>query len=383
VKHLLVVSNGYGEDLEATQVIRALPPGRVEVTAYPLVGPGHAYPSGVALLEPRRDFPSAGFGVRAGWANVWADIRRGWLRFWRAQRRTLRSRRGGVDLVVAAGDVYCLWMAAHAGGPTVYLALPKSEHATPHSPVEIWLIRRLACHVFTRDEVTADALRRRGAPAEYVGFTLMDTLAVAGETFGLRPEQPVLTLLPGSKPPAFENLVLLLRAATAVRATPAPAVLLAWAPSLPREPLRRAVERAGGMWSDPDHFRFDSLQVTVTTGQFADALARATVVLGMAGAAHEQAAGLGKPIVAFPGTGPQFTTRFLAEQQRLLGDALVATPSPEEAAAAASVLLANPAERERRGRVGRERQGGPGGAAAIARHLLERLNAPTAPATQR
>jgi uncharacterized protein (TIGR03492 family) len=95
----------------------------------------------------------------------------------------------------------------------------------------------------------------------------------------------------------------------------------------------------------------------------------------MAGAAHEQAAGLGRPIVAFPGAGPQFTAAFLAEQQRLLGDALVATRSPEEAASAVLRLLGDPADRERRGRVGRARQGGPGGAAAIARDLLARLSA--------
>ena len=95
----------------------------------------------------------------------------------------------------------------------------------------------------------------------------------------------------------------------------------------------------------------------------------------MAGAAHEQAAGLGKPVVAFPGTGPQFTHRFLQEQQRLLGDALVSALTWQEAAQAVTALLRDPRDRERRGRMGRERQGGPGASAAIARALLERLSA--------
>ncbi len=376
MKRLLVVSNGYGEDLEVAQVIRALPPGALEVSAYPLVGLGRAYPPGVTLLDPRREFPSGGFGPRAGWAALWADLRSGWLGFWAAQRRTLRAQRGRVDLVVAAGDVYCLLMAAAAGGPTVYLALPKSEYIGPHSPLELWLIRRTASQVFTRDEVTAAALRRRGVPAQYVGFTLMDTLAPSGEAFGLPPERPVLTLLPGSKPAAFPNLVLLLRAAAAAASrSPSAAVLVAWAPGLSRERLRATVDAAGGRWIDPHRFQFGGTEVAVTADHFADALARATVVLGMAGAAHEQAAGLGKPVVAFPGTGPQFTARFLEEQQRLLGDALVMTAGPDEAAQAVASLLGDPAERERRGRIGRERQGGPGGAAAIARYLLERLSA--------
>jgi uncharacterized protein (TIGR03492 family) len=374
---LLIVSNGYGEDVEAAQVVRALPEGRLAIAAYPLVGLGHAYPSGVQLLDPRREFPSGGFGLRAGWASVWADLRHGWLAFWRAQRATLRTQRGRAGLVLAAGDVYCLSMAAASGGPTVYLALPKSEYVASHSPVELALIRRFATRVFARDEITAAALRARGIDAEHVGFTLMDTLALSGDTFGLPDGRPVLTILPGSKPPAFDNLPLLLGAAerVAARVSPPPAVLVAWAPNLAPERLRRTVESLGGEWRDPRHFRAGRLEVTITSDHFADALARATVVLGMAGAAHEQAAGLGRPIVAFPGAGPQFTPAFLKEQQRLLGDALVAAGSADEAAGAVARLLADPDERERRGRTGRERQGGPGGALAIARYLLDRLAA--------
>jgi uncharacterized protein (TIGR03492 family) len=377
VKRLLVVSNGYGEDIEVAQVIRALPPGRVEVLAYPLVGLGHAYPPGTVLLEPRREFPSGGFGVRFGPAALWADVRHGWLGFWTAQRRTLRSQRGGAALTVAAGDVYCLWMAAAAGSPVVYLALPRSEYVGPHTAMELWVIRRAASLVFTRDEMTAAALRRHGVRAEYRGFTLMDTLHPTGETFGIDLARPVLTLLPGSKPAAFDNLILLLRAAAgaASGAAERPAVLVAWAPNLPRDRLRAAVEAAGGRWADADRFDYRGFEVCVTDDHFSDALTRATVVLGMAGAAHEQAAGLGKPVVTFPGHGPQVTARFLREQQRLLGEALVLAATPEEGAAAASSLLREPAERERRGRVGRERQGGPGGSSAIAQYLVERLSA--------
>lgn len=375
MKRVLVVSNGYGEDLEAAQVVARLPPDRVEVRAYPLVGLGRAYPWHVVLLDPRREFPSAGFGARAGWRSLWADLRSGWLGFWRAQRRALRSQRGQVDLVLAAGDVYCLLMAAAAGAPVVYLALPKSEYIGPHSALELWAIRRTADRVFTRDEVTARALRRHGIHAEYRGFVLMDTLAPTGETFGLPPDRPVVTVLPGSRPSAFQNLFLLLRAAERARAKAPvpPALLVAWPPGLPVARLRDLVEQAGGHWTDGQGFRLGTLEARLTTDRFADALARAWVVLGMAGAAHEQAAGLGKPVVAFPGAGSQFTAKFLREQARLLGDALVPAGSPDEAGEAVARLLADSGERERRGRVGRERQGGPGGAEAIARYLRERL----------
>jgi uncharacterized protein (TIGR03492 family) len=376
VKRLLVVSNGHGEDLEAAQILGALPSDGVALSAFPLVGLGSAYPPRATLLDPRRDFPSAGFGLRAGWKALCADLASGWLGFWRRQRHTLRAQRGRVDLVIAAGDVYCLAMAGVTGGPTVFIELPRSEHIAPHTPLEMWIIRCFACQVFTRDDVTADALRRGGLPAACLGFTLMDTLALSGEEFGLTDDRPVITLLAGSKPPAFENLILLLRAsAAAAEQVPGLAVLVAWAPGLSPARLRETVAAAGGIWLDDSHFRFESVDAVVTRDHFADALQRATVVLGMAGAAHEQAAGLGRPVVAFPGAGPQFTHRFLQEQRRLLGDALVAASTWQEAAQAVVALLRDPIERQRRGRIGRERQGEPGASAAIARAVLDRLNA--------
>jgi uncharacterized protein (TIGR03492 family) len=372
---ILFVSNGYAEDVGAAAVIRALPAHDLRVSAYPLVGLGGHFPPEVELLNPRRDFPSRGFGPRAGWESFREDLARGFVGFWRAQYRTLRAQRGQADLVVVVGDVYCLWMASTVGAPTVFLVGPKSEYIAPHSRLELWSIRRLARDVFARDELTAVAMRGRGIPATYVGFWPMDALVFAGETFGIPPDRPVITLLPGSKPPAFDNLVLLLdavNAAAASRGTP-PAVIVAWVPELSPARLRDMVTAAGGAWSDPRHFRFGALEVAVTTDRYPDALQRATIVMGMAGGANEHAAGLGKPIVAFPGTGPQFTPRFLEEQQRLLGDALVATPTWQEGARALARLLGDPDERDRRGRAGIERLGGTGAAAAIARRLLERL----------
>ena len=356
---LLVVTNGHGEDVPASQVVRGLARHGVAISVYPLVGLGRQYPPGITLLDPRRDLPSQGFGLRRGWVSLREDLSQGLLGFWRAQRRTLRAQRGRVDLVVSVGDVYCLAMARLAGAPTVLVAGPKSEHIAPHSALEIWLIRRMAAQVFARDEATAGALRRRGVRAEFVGNWMIDSLEFSGETFGIPGDRPVITVLPGSKSPAIDNLLPLLRAATgaAARARPVPAVLLSWAPQLPRPALRGAVDALGGAWLDPHRFRFDAIEVRVITDHYADALRRATVVVGM----------------AFPGAGAQFTPRFLAEQQRLLGDALIAAQTWEEAARALARLLADPDERRRRGEAGRERQGQGGGADAIAGYLLGRL----------
>ncbi len=240
------------------------------------------------------------------------------------------------------------------------------------------MIRRLACDVLTRDAFTASALQRQGIPAAYLGFWMMDAMTFSEETFGLTEDRPVVTVLAGSKPPAFANLVPLLRATNSAASflpPPPPAVLVAWSPELSARRLRQTVTAAGGVWADDCRFRFDGVDVTVATHHYPDALRRATVVIGMSGGANEQAAGIGKPVVAFPGMGPQFTPRFLEEQQRLLGDALVATSHWQDAARALARLLADCDERDRRGRAGVKRLGGGGATAAIAQRLVARLTA--------
>ena len=52
---------------------------------------------------------------------------------------------------------------------------------------------------------------------------------------------------------------------------------------------------------------------------FVDVVESSDLILGLSGAGNEQAAGLGKPVISFIGTGPQTTYRRMAEQERLLG----------------------------------------------------------------
>jgi len=69
---VLIVSNGYGEDAVGHALAHEFLARRDAVTAYPLVGLGHAYRE-VPLLDPRRSLPSGGFGLRGSFAQVVAD----------------------------------------------------------------------------------------------------------------------------------------------------------------------------------------------------------------------------------------------------------------------------------------------------------------------
>jgi uncharacterized protein (TIGR03492 family) len=106
--------------------------------------------------------------------------------------------------------------------------------------------------------------------------------------------------------------------------------------------------------------------MTVVKGRFADILAACDGVVGLAGTANEQAAGLGKPVVTFPGRGPQFTAEFARMQKRLLGEAVALTE--REPALVATELYSVLTDDKRRAavvRAGRERMGEPGGAERI------------------
>jgi hypothetical protein len=360
VTRILFVSNGVGEDLIAARIAAELPPDTT-VVAYPLVGLG-AYPAGTRLLEPRRELPGGGFSLRAGLRGLGADLTGGLVGLWLAQRRTLAAQRGRFALAVAVGDTYCLWMAARAAARTVLVATAESVHIAPPGALPRRLMRR-ASRIFARDPQTAAHLTARGLPAAAPGNVMMDLVTVRGESFGLEPDVPVVTLLPGSRREAAANASQLAAAAALVAgAVPEARFLLAVAPTVRTEAIRT---RLNGRPS-----------IALTTA-FGDAVARATVVMGMAGTAHEQAAGLGRPVVAFPGGGPQFGPQFLAMQARLLGDALVPCRDAAEAASAVARLLRDPQERARRGAVGRARMGPPGAAARIAAELV-RLARPDA-----
>jgi uncharacterized protein (TIGR03492 family) len=369
---VLIVSNGHGEDSVGMALADELQP-RARITVFPLVGSGAPY-HGVPLLEPRRPMPSGGFALRGAWRRLWADLRAGTVAHWLAQRATLRAQRGRHDLVVAIGDVYCLQMAALVRAPIVFIATAKSEYNEPHRWLERRLIRRHARIVFTRDLVTADVLRRAGLPAEYVGNPLMDTIGITGPGRAPDSTRPTVTILPGSRTDAYENLRPLLRLCEGVASHVGVAFVCALAPGLDVARVRGVANALGWKTTDDD-LRHDRVAVHLTRA-FAEAVQAADVVVGLAGTANEQAAGLGKPVVTFIGPGSQVTRPFVALQKRLLGDALVAARDWQEAVGEVVRLLQDPSERARRGTAGRERMGQPGAVRKIALVILQWLGRP-------
>lgn len=107
---------------------------------------------------------------------------------------------------------------------------------------------------------------------------------------------------------------------------------------------------------------------------FAALLQAASVVLGTSGTGNEQAVGLGKPVIGFPTTGPQYLEGFAKAQKRLLGVGLtLESANPELLARAVKIAHQNQDFRAQVKQAGLERMGLPGGAKRIALEVLEAL----------
>ncbi len=381
---VLFTSNCFGEDRSAALIARELDSllkerGRsYRVMGASLISEGKDYTfRGIELVSSSYVPPSGGFpthSIRGFLADLFSGSMGSVFRF----VSNLRKYRDTVSLSVVVGDVALLFLTRRAlpQVPTVFLSLPKSNYIQPHYGIEEWYILRHTEAFLTRDAYTASCLQQKGIPALFLGNPIMDDLKPTS-VLSLSQKRPVLALLPGSREEAYENFLMMLPVVESVYHTTPCDVVAALPATLTDEKIASMAAVKG--WKYQREIPFPLLQkgecgVVLTRGIFAEVIHRATVVLGLAGTANEQAAGLGKPVVAFPGSGPQTTARRFREQHRLLGDALAFCPDyPQGVVKEVLCLFADENERLRRGAVGREHMGEPGGAKAIAEYLFERF----------
>lgn len=378
---VLLLTNGHGEDelgaLLAREVMRAAP--AVRVWAFPLVGEGGAYRRAeLPVIGVQKVMPSGGFILKAA-RNFAADVRAGLLGLVRRQWAYLRGERGRFHWTIALGDVYPLVLAAFAvRRPLVFVPTAKSEYIAGHYGWEIRLMRRCARKVYPRDEKTAAALRSAGVNAEFVGNLMMDAVGDEPLPCDLPAGRKVVAFLPGSRADAYVNLVDLLQVAAELPSHVA--LLLSLAPSLDVAEVARVAAAQGWQVSELRNgegarcgLRLASgeREIAAVQGRFGGILRRADVVVGLAGTGNEQAAGLGRPVVAFPGRGMQFTRRFAEAQKRLLGEAVsLVAREPKVVAQEVARLLEDPELYRRKAREGMRRMGPPGAGRRMAQDIL-------------
>lgn len=424
---LLCLSNGHGEDMIAVRILQELlqsHPTQLNISALPLVGEGRAYKElGIPLISAVQNMPSGGFIYMDGQQLV-RDLRGGLLQLTLSQIRAIRSWAPQADFgeggaILAVGDIVPLLFAWLSGANYAFVGTAKSEYylrneaakllqrsllsrwegwsGSVYHPWERWLMSHPRCKaVFPRDSLTTKTLQKWSIPAFDLGNPMMDQLnpvklpqidVERREQTRRRSPSPAvtITLLPGSRPPeAYANWQQILVAVAALSETfPSSLLFLgAIAPGLNLEPLRQILLQAGfkeqehpSPISDPDALTFARENDFLILSQHAyqDCLQLADMAIAMAGTATEQFVGLGKPVITFPGIGPQFTPIFAEAQSRLLGPSLILVDHPLQVAGAVQSLLDDPDRLQQIANNGIQRMGKPGAARRIAACLSEKL----------
>lgn len=396
---LLSISNGKAEDAMAVCVLQELQQRtpNLEIATLSLVGRGMAYEkAGYNVLGPRQDSPSDGF-IMQSFKNFVTDIRAGFLQM--TLKQFLAMREAKPDVVFVCGDVYALGVAlafTRAAKPLIFQYQPLvSVYYQDGMKIEEQLKRlhRIAVdtfvlperlmmqrvkRVFVRDERSASELTAKGlSNVVSHGNIMMDQVVGAEVDLSvIRDNRPLLVLLPGSRDDYLFSLPKMLETAEHLNDFQ---IFAAFSGDLTRVSLP-----AGWSWLEPtEKERSLSAEKVVVKGEtrvvilkqaFVACLQNARVVLGTAGTANEQAAGLGIPVISFPTHGPQFTELFARAQKRLLGDAVILEQAePARLASAVREAHQNQALREAAAKAGSERIGKSGAAKKIAQDIAERL----------
>jgi uncharacterized protein (TIGR03492 family) len=386
VAKLLLVSNGHAEDLAAAEIGARLAQLRpdVELAALPLVGFGQAYKKkGITSLGLKKLLPSGGF-AKEGLFHFLKDLRAGWFSIFRRQIKLLKEQKP--DLVVAVGDAYVVALCGlFVKKPLIFIDGPKSVKIAGYWPLEKWLLRRFCETIIVQDRETADYLAKLNLPAKFLGTWVMDYVPLTGEDFGLDRSKKVIGILPGTRGEAYDNLGLILSVIEKMAAQAREKFVGLVASTLDRERLAKKMTEVGwrmyetlpadlkrgitGMLVSPR-----GTAVYLAEGKFGDVCVRSDLIIGLAGIANEQAVAFGKPVVCFPGSGPQTTLRRWQEIQKITGKSMaILSGSAEEKAAAIWRILRDPARMAEMAKIGKESKPDWGGTERIVLLVLEKL----------
>ncbi len=333
---ILWMSNGHGEDLNASLILQALRQNAPEIqcSAMPLVGLGNAYQKlQVKIICPTQTLPSGGI-IYTNPFNWLKDIYRGLIGLIIQQIKSLLAYRHQVNFIVAVGDIVPIAFAYITGKPFAAFIVSTSAYYEGRLKLP-WLteffLRSPRCRaIFTRDRYTEQDLHQRGiAKAIFAGYPIMDTLNPTGQTLAWEQHSPKIALLPGSRvPEALENLKLQLKLCEVLSQSQSFIFCVALVPSIQTEDLQQLAHQENWRFLPPNQLHKNHCRVYGYWDAFADILQQCDGAIGMAGTAVEQAVGLGKPVLQIPGNGPQFTYAFAEAQMRLLGPSVI-TMSPQ------------------------------------------------------
>lgn len=363
-KKILFITNGHGEDLVAANIIRELPHNKLDIEVMPVVGNGDIFRSlNVKVIGPKNLLPGGGFGLR-NYGYLLKDIFAGLINNTYGQIKTLLNNKYEYSLVIGVGDAVPIVYSILTGCKFIVVGVNKSEYYRKLAFNYIWaekaLLKKYCRQLLARDEHTASSLRSFGINAIYAGNPMMDLVkkGTRGKGKGIR-KGKTIGFLPGTREDAYKNIEDLFKIAWQIRKLDKKVkFILSLAPTLDKKRFDRIKK--------PFHIPISR--------DFSRVLDRSNIIIGLSGTANEQAAGLGIPVIAFPGRGAQFNSRFAHGQKELLGNSILLLPRRSQLIAGEALRLINDKKRAKRmDKAGKKRMGRSGASRRIAQMILKEI----------
>lgn len=355
MKKILFITNGHGEDIVAAEIIRNLNKPGLQIDVLPVVGKGDAFKGlNADIIGPKKALPSGGFGLR-NYSYLIRDIFAGLIGKVISQLKALSENKWSYDLVIGIGDIVPIVYSIFTGCKFIFIGVNKSAYykklAFNYTWLEKLLLKKYCMMTFTRDKKTEGWLEQYGVESKYAGNPMMDQLIRGAKEAG-RAGSRTIGFLPGTRNDAYKNIEDFYNIAALIK---------------------KIDRKIGFLLSIPktlDKKRIAKIKAPVKVkliNDFRKVLSRSTVIIGLSGTGNEQAAGLGRPVIAFPGRGAQYNRRFASGQKELLGGALMLLPrNPDVIASETVSLLKSKAKRNKMAKAGIFRMGEPGASRKIA-----------------
>jgi len=363
MNRLLFITNGHGEDIVAAEIIKNIRAANLSIDVLPVVGRGDVFEKlKVNIIGPRKALPGGGFGLR-NFSYLIKDVFSGLIWKIASQIKLLRQSRGKYSLVVGIGDIVPIFYSMLTGSRFIFIGVNKSSYykklAFNYISLEKQLLKKNCLLTLVRDEKTAKDLKAYGIKIKFAGNPMMDMVQNIRRS-GHRNIRGNKTIgfLPGTRDDAYKNIEDFNKVAWQIKRMDGRIALLM---SLPDSLDRKRISRIKLM-----------RKISVTS-DFNRVLSSSDIIIGLSGTANEQAAGLGIPVISFPGRGAQYNFKFAKGQKELLGNALLLLPrQSDKIAAAALSLLHNRKLMGQMGSTGVQRMGKPGASAKMA-GIIERM----------
>lgn len=383
-KTILFVSNCFGEDIVGSLIADELAilckekEKKIEIYGASLIGPGKEYEKrGIKLLYSSPLPPSGGFPTKSFKAFI-EDLLSGALfnpfRF----IRHLSKFKEKIEFSFVIGDFFLLYLTrtVFKNARTFFFSLAKSDYFMPHYKIEKEYLKKHNIITFTRDKLTAKNLIKYGINALYYGNPMMDALVLKNANFKIPEKKRVVGILPGSRKEAYKNLKKILYLVKKFQRDDL-YFIAAIPETMDDNRIKEIAASMGFNYKESKPFPeicWGPHTICLTRGIMADVISKSEVVIGLAGTANEQAAGMGKPVISFRGEGPQTTRKRMKEQEKLLGGASRFVESfPEGVIKEVELLLSDEKEAANRGITGKERMGEKGGARNIATYIYNKI----------